>query len=225
LEADGEEDAAEAIYRSTLMAAEVEQFYKFMPAPLYQLCLLELRRTPRDPAAIERAAGLHKRLAALALEQRDALWMSLSSLASAMILFEERKFDESEKALVVALTVARAHGLRQAIEDAEYWLRSHHVPGLVRALAVPPPGSSTSLAWGILPPPKARKAERYAREPHRVVDVEFRFSSDSDVRNVEWSAIGWRCDCRFFQEAGECSHIAAVSMMLASGIWPSRGVE
>jgi len=218
-QAQGNLEEAQRAYSLVLAGAEAEHFDRFIPAPLYQLMLVRM-----EQGDLEQAAELASRLADAALKTGDALWLALSGLADAMVLFERSEAVEAAKSAANAIRIARDVGLDQVIADAQAWARrlldreiqSSEDGGrgkdVVEVVGAVYPGLSSS---------KARKAALYSRQPGRVHALHVEFRSDHGVRILQWQGSRWCCDCDYFKDKGICSHLAAVSLMDLAGWAPT----
>ena len=63
---------------------------------------------------------------------------------------------------------------------------------------------------------KIEKAKRYAREPERVMFLEFEvdFKGENSSHKVSYEDGKWHCNCHFFSQAKTCSHIMALQQLL-----------
>lgn len=204
LQSQGRLDEAERIYHLVVAGALAEHYDALLPAPHYQLALLELER-----GRIDAAEDCARRCHDWARPRNDAFWEVHGLLLTAMISHERGDIDASTSALRECVSLAMQRGFGQVVEDARRWI-------LNRLMKAEDDGAATvvAIAYSGLDESKALKAARYAREPHRVASLEVVLRTDSGVRRPTWRASeGWRCSCEYWRNHNICSHIAALHLL------------
>lgn len=209
-EAYGRDESARAMYTAILVEAELDNFVRFTPGPLYQLAVLELRHIDADPEALARAIDYHDRCQRTAVALGDRLWICLSMLLAGFIDYHLAQPVSAEKLILKAIGMAREKGYGQAEEDARTWLSMQQLPHSPNNLAAVANRLSADWVFDGLSPEKKAKAQRYGGEPWRIRKVTFEFESESAQRAVSLGMSSIWCDCDLFANSGVCTHLAAV---------------
>jgi tetratricopeptide (TPR) repeat protein len=201
-QAEGRVEDAERLYRLVIVGAEVDRFDRFLPAPLYQMCLLQLGR-----GMVEDAGVLCQRCLELAHAFNDSLFLALGQLASGMIEFARDDMSAGAEHVLNAIAIARRYGFDQVTEDARTWLLSQ------KTLRSTDLARSPAPMLAELPDGKVAKAKRYATQVGRIKELVIRLESDSAVRELRWVKGAWTCSCELFADIGRCSHLLAILLM------------
>lgn len=207
LGAAGRIEEAKDLFNRALASAVASDFTRFLPAPLYELFLMEF------DAGNHEAETLASRCSAAAEESGDELWLALSVVARGMLAFRQGDYRESGALFHRALSKADANGLSAVRDDVRRFVArsayrepnsevSRQQVGLVALVAA---------TWG-LSKAKAAKALQYMREPARIQTADIVFESKSGARHMLWSSHRWTCDCSLFQDQGVCTHVVAMSL-------------
>ena len=212
LQEEGSLDEAEQMYHLVLLGAETEQFERLLPAPLYQLCLLELQRNKLESATLYQS-----KCSDVAQRISDPLWQDLAELAEGMIAYRKGDYALAASCVESAINAARMHGFSQVVTDAKDWIRETALS--VSSQRVSEESTADFLARFVgLNVNKAMKALRYATEIERIRHIQIEFQSDSDVRTIRWLSGEWSCDCKLFLSTHMCSHILAL-MLMGEKLW------
>jgi tetratricopeptide (TPR) repeat protein len=203
----GRIDEAETAYKLVIAGAIAIGFEALLPAPFYQLALLELSQNRPEAAAVYAA-----KCRQLADRHADPFWSAHSFLASAMINYDLGNSEAATTDLLACLEIAKERGYVQIAEDSKAWLTrklasvnadSAELKQLVMAQY---PGLDHS---------KAEKALRYSSEPERIQFFKVVLHSSSAERQISWEKNrGWHCSCDYWASNKVCSHVVALHLLL-----------
>jgi tetratricopeptide (TPR) repeat protein len=207
LRAVGRLEEARDLFNRALVSAVASDFVRFLPAPLYELFLMEFDVEGRD------AEVYASRCHAAAEESGDELWLALSAVARGMLAFRRGSYRDAGTFFQRALSKADANGLDAVRDDIRRFVARSVQGSSTTDGHVLPPGAVALVAatWG-LSEEKAAKALQYMREPARILSADIVFESKSATRHRSWSSHRWNCDCSLFQSGNVCTHVVALSL-------------